>query len=460
MKPLGAYPFTPEFQQRIIALCLSDRLFFARQARALDAGYFTAPGLADLFRLVADHHRRYREVPSRGMFLDVAAADGARRRLKPAAAEAELEQARAIAAAPADDLAYVAEKLADWAKTQVIAQTAMTLAKLYERSQATGQAETDEMMRAMHEAMAAVAPPSEGLDQLEYFDDLVPRIYSDHNVHRIPTGYESLDARLEGGIDRGELFVFLAPPSGGKTTFLVGLARAALMRSMKVLVVTCEVSPRRWAGRVDRAITGRTRRQILEDPRRWARAIRRVKQVSGKMFIKGFPSGSATVGDVDAAIDALRDAEGFEPDLLIVDYADELRSERFKDDYRLGVIDVYRGLRAIAQRRAIPAATASQAGQQAEGKRIVTMKDAAEAYGKNAVADIVIGICQTEEEAAARPPICRLYGAKYREGERRFMIHYEFNPERGVIAPAEPRDAGKAPVTVVRYKQGSGGAQS
>ena len=84
----------------------------------------------------------------------------------------------------------------------------------------------------------------------------------------------------------------------------------------------------------------------------------------------------------------------------------------------------------------------------------MSMRDAAEAYAKNAVADVVVALCQTEEEAAKQPwPECRLFGAKNREGKRRFNLPYIFRPERGVIVPAGSNGHGGAALdeTLVTY---------
>jgi len=449
VKPLGSYPFTPEFQRRVVALALADRSFYAKHSRAIAPEYFTAPGLGDLFREITAFYEGYRAVPSREMFVELVREGAARGKMKAAVAAELVAEAELVAAMPADDLGFVRDRVVDWMRNQVVAQTAMRLADLYERAQATGKPATEEMHAVMQEAMTACA--TSGADWLDYFEDLVPRVFSNQNALKIPTGYKTLDEKLEGGTDPGELFVFLGGPSMGKTSFLVGMARSLLMHRYKVAVVTNEVSPRRWAARVDRALIGKTRAEIAADPRAAVRAITRVRQVTGRMIVKGFPSGSATVEDVEAFLTELRDAEGFTPDILIDDYADEHKSSLGGDDFRLGVIDVYRRLRSLGQRWGIPVATASQAGKQAEGKAIVNMRDAAEAYAKNAVADIVVALCQTEEEAAEKPPVCRLYGAKNREGERRFNLPYAFDAARGVIVPTELEEK-KPDETVVKYE--------
>lgn len=432
---LPPYPFSVDFQRAVIGSAIVNRTFLARHARFIRSVYFTAPPLRELCALLTGFYETHRAAPSREAFLDLVGDAIKVRALKPAVASAMTDAMHAALAVEASDVPYVADKLFDWARTETIALTAMHIASLYEKSKKTGKAETDALMKLFDDTRTALSVrSSSGLD---YFGDVVQRVYSDHNTMRVPTGYATLDEKLEGGVDRGELLVFLGGPTMGKTAFLVGAARGALLHRHRVLVVTNEVSPRRWASRVDRAVTGKTRAEILASPREAIHVITRLRQVRGRMIIKGYPSGTATVDDIAAYMDELSATENFVPDALIVDYADELQSARYDGDYRLGVIDVYRKLRALGQMHDIPVLTASQAGKQAEGKVIVNMRDAAEAYAKNAVADIVIALCQTEEEAAAQPyPLCRLYGAKNREGERRFILPYIFRAERGVIIPA------------------------
>lgn len=445
MQDLPPYPFSEEFQVRVVALCLVDRRFYARHERFLSPRYFTSAPARFVAESLQGFFESHRAVPSREMLGEVVAARSKSKGLKADAASAAAGLVEAIASVPPVDAEWVRDRLLDWAKTQVIARTAMDLSRLYEDSAKTGEAKSGDMLKIMSEAVSACADVRG--DFLDYFHDVVPRVYSDFSALKVPTGYATLDAALEGGVDRGELLLFLGGPSMGKTSLLVGAVRGALLNRYRVLVVTNEVSPRRWAARVDRAITGKTRQEILAAPRASIKLIERLRQVQGRMIIKGFPSGAASVRDVDAFLDELRDVEDFVPDVVVVDYSDELRSESYPDDTRLGQIDNVRRLRALGQVRDVPVLTASQAGKQAEGKAIVKMRDAAEAYGKNFVADVVVSLNQTEEEAAKLPyPECRLYGAKNREGERGFNLPYLFRPDRGIIVPATD-----APKHVVKY---------
>ena len=452
---IGPYPYPPEFQERALGLALHDRGFYARSRRFYRPEFFTAPHLSDLVRVLATYHEAHRAVPSLEMFPEVAADAAGKRGLKPAVAQGWRQAAERVAQAPPGDDGWVRAKMLEWVRIQTISSTAMRHADLYERVSRNGgpAAHAEEFFKIHADAVAGWADTDDA-DYLDYYDDLVPRIFTDHNALRTTTGYLPLDEALEGGIDRGELLQFLGLWSKGKSSMLVGMARGCLLHQLRVLVITCELKPRRWAARLDRAILGKTREEVLREPKRYIRQIQRLKQAHGRLIIKGFPAGTATVDDVEALMLRLRDEEGFAPDRLIVDYAGEMGLRRaYADNPRLGIIDVYRGLRAIAQKWDIGVVTAGQTDQAAEGREHVGGRNQSEAKGINAVIDIGVAIAQTSEEEARVPPECRLEPFKIREGGRLAAIPMVYMVDRGVIVPAA--SAGQRPPradeTTVRY---------
>lgn len=430
----GAYPFAVDFQFRILSVSLADRRFVVEQRSVVRPEFFTTAELRTCAEVLVEYVTRYQTIPSHVAFAELIESAVLARNLQGQRAAALRSAAQRVTGTPPTDVAYIRDQVVHWAQSQATAAASMQIAGLYEESQRTGKVDMAKVRAAMAEALAVGTSAID--DVLDYFEDAPSRMYATPNQTKIPTGYATLDLMLDGGIDIGELFCFVGTPGLGKTTLLTGLVRGALMFRHRTLVITNEVSTRKWAQRVDRAITGKTQAELYRDPAHAVRLIRRIRQVRGKLMIKGFPAGSATVGDIDAVIDELQNRQEFTPELVVVDYADELASSKYKDDYRLGITQIFRDLRALAQRRHVPVATATQATKEAINKEVVTIKNLSEAtIGKAAVSDIIIALCQTDGELSMKPPRCRLFGAKYREGKKHFMLPHTFQPERGLIVP-------------------------
>lgn len=106
--------------------------------------------------------------------------------------------------------------------------------------------------------------------------------------------------------------------------------------------------------------------------------------------------------------------KGFRPHLILIDYADIMRSTRSYDSLRHELKLVYEELRNLAMEMRLPIWTASQANRDSANSDIVGLENMAEAYGKAMVADVVISISRKAEEKATGA--ARLFVAKNRAG--------------------------------------------
>jgi replicative DNA helicase len=133
----------------------------------------------------------------------------------------------------------------------------------------------------------------------------------------------------------------------------------------------------------------------------------------GRLIIKEFPTNTASIYTLRSHIERL-DVKGFKPGLLVIDYADIMRSTRQYDSLRHELKLIYEELRGLASERGIPIWTASQSNKEGSQSDIVDLSNMSEAYGKAQVADIVVGISRKSHEKSSG--VGRLYVAKNRAG--------------------------------------------
>jgi len=137
------------------------------------------------------------------------------------------------------------------------------------------------------------------------------------------------------------------------------------------------------------------------------------KEGLGKLIIKEYPTGSASVTTIRNHIEKLS-LKNFKPHLILIDYADIMRSTRSYDSVRHELKLIYEELRNLSMEMKIPIWTASQANRDSANSEVVGLENMAEAYGKAMVADVVISISRKAEEKSTG--VARLFIAKNRAG--------------------------------------------
>ena len=135
----------------------------------------------------------------------------------------------------------------------------------------------------------------------------------------------------------------------------------------------------------------------------------------GRLIIKEYPTGSATVMTIRNHIEKLL-LKSFVPSLIIIDYADIMRSSRRFDSLRHELKLIYEELRNLSMDMNVPIWTASQSNREGANATVVGLENMAEAYGKAMVADVVLSLSRKPMEKASG--VGRLFIAKNRAGKR------------------------------------------
>lgn len=254
----------------------------------------------------------------------------------------------------------------------------------------------------------------------------------DYWEDKIPTRLTHVDKILQGGLGPGELGVILAPQNSGKSMGLIniGYGAASIGSGKNVAHFTHEMNiaqtAKRYASRTlfRFPMPGDDLNEYSEDLIEAAR-----KLVTGRIRLIGGPR-KMTTQDIEAAIERL-DAEDFHPDIIIDDYADLVAAPRHYSERRYELSAIYEWFRQLGGKWGIPVWTASQATRGSYSKELITMADIAEDIGKASIADVIISICQTREEAELDR--CRLFMAKVRDGKSKGTLSAKYYGEQQAI---------------------------
>lgn len=193
--------------------------------------------------------------------------------------------------------------------------------------------------------------------------------------------------------------------------WLTAMGANAMRSGKNVLHYTFELTEHAVGLRYDSNLCSMNSNEVQD---RKDEVIEKYKNMDlGKLIIKEYPTGSASVITIRNHVEKLL-LKGFVPNLIVIDYADIMKSTRSYDSLRHELKLVYEELRNLAMDLNIPIWTASQANRDSANSEVVGLENMSEAYGKAMVADVVVSLSRKANEKAHGTG--RLFVAKNRAG--------------------------------------------
>lgn len=158
----------------------------------------------------------------------------------------------------------------------------------------------------------------------DYFADPKGRLMAlKSNNGQNSTGWPSMDQKLYGGFNRGELQIFAGGSGSGKSLFMQNLAVNWTQAGLNGVYVTLELSEGLCSMRIDSMMTETSSREIFKNIDNVEMKVKMLGKKAGKLRIKYMPAQS-TVNDLRAYCKELQIQTGFKIDFLCVDYLDLL----------------------------------------------------------------------------------------------------------------------------------------
>jgi KaiC/GvpD/RAD55 family RecA-like ATPase len=228
-----------------------------------------------------------------------------------------------------------------------------------------------------------------------YFEDPRTRLEKlKSNNGQISTGWPSVDKKLYGGFNRGELNIFAAASGGGKSLFLANMGVNWALMGLNVIYLTFELSEGLVGMRLDSMTTGIGTRDIFRNIDDVELKVKMLEKRSGHLQIKYMPSGK-NVNDLRAYLKEYQVKTGMKPDVLLIDYLDLMMPLSVKvSPSDLFVKDKYvsEELRNLAMETQCITVTASQLNRSAVEEIEFDHSHISGGLSKIQTADNVIGI--------------------------------------------------------------------
>ena len=138
---------------------------------------------------------------------------------------------------------------------------------------------------------------------------------------QISTGWPTLDKKLFGGFNRGELNIFAGGSGAGKSLFLANLGVNWALQGMNVLYLTFELSENLVSMRIDSMVTDIPTRDIFKTIDDVDMKVRMIGKKSGAVQVKYMPTGK-NANDLRSYIKEYEIKTKKKIDVVLVDYLD------------------------------------------------------------------------------------------------------------------------------------------
>jgi len=255
---------------------------------------------------------------------------------------------------------------------------------------------------------------------------------------------KQLDANgvLNGGLGKGELGVIISPAGGGKSHYLVMMGANAIRQGKNVVHYTFELNENYVGIRYDSNFCAIASNDVIDSKNEVKVKYQNgFSKQRGRLFIKEYPPNACSVITMKNHLERLLVTKGVKPDMIIVDYADIMKSTRNFDSPRFEIKLAYEELRALAQEMEVPVWTASQAHRDAAKMDVIGLENMSEAYAKAMIADFVVSMSRKPLEKASGTG--RLFVAKNRMGRDGIVFPMQIDTARSIITVTsdDPMDA-------------------
>lgn len=248
---------------------------------------------------------------------------------------------------------------------------------------------------------------------------------------------------------RKELMMFMAPRGRGKSWFITHCAKQALRQRWSVLIISLEMSEKRYAARflqsffsigkrqaevhitklgkdaegvLESLVEDKISRPTLKDTDIRAYLAKKAKQAFARrkrLIIKAFPTKSLNMQGLRAYLEGLERFENFVPDAIMLDYPDLMAfdSKAQKRDEIGRIVEEFRG---VCVERNAAGITVTQGNRTAETATTVTGDMISEDISKLATADNLLTYSQTLAEH--KLGLARIFVEKSRNEEAKMTV--------------------------------------
>ena len=328
--------YTKELEDLFIGFMIKDSELYVRCQNIINSEFFSGKN-RDIVDMIIDYSDKYKVLPT-------------------------VEQIKATHGVDVDlenvDVARHGEWFLDefqsFAKYKSLEKAILTSAEDIEKGN------YDLVEKRVKEASEVGLPKNLGVD---YFENPEERLLFLKNSNgQNSTGWKTLDDKLFGGFNKGELNIFAGGSGSGKSLFLQNISLNWAMAGLNVVYVTFELSEELVGMRLDTMLTGTPSKDIFKNLEDVDLKVKMAGKKAGNLQITYMGSGS-NANSLKAFLKEYEIQTGIKADALVIDYMDlMLPNDRRVSPSDLFVKDKYvsEEMRSLAKDLNVLFVTASQ----------------------------------------------------------------------------------------------------
>lgn len=367
------------FQIKVLSSLIKHKEFLQNIHDILDAEYFDNPAHKWIVEEILKYYYKYHAAPT----MDALSVE-TKKLENDVLKVSVVDQLRESYKASNEDREYVEQEFANFCRNQQLKKAIMSLPELLDAGQ------YDDIRYVMDSALKAGMEKNIGH---EYEKDMETR-YRVEERGAVPTPWDNINELLMGGLGGGDLGIIFGNPGGGKSWMLTNMGAQAIVNGFNVCHYTLELSEDYMGKRYDAILTGLDVQTIHSHRAEVDEAVAKVK---GKLIIKEFAMGKASISSIESHIQKCTDL-GHRPQLIIIDYVDLLKSKRKSIDRKDEIDDIYVSTKGLARELKIPIWTVSQVNRAGAKDDVIEGDKAAGSYNKMMIADFAISLSRKRKD--------------------------------------------------------------
>lgn len=406
------------FQIKVLSSLLKHREFLQGIHDVLETDYFDNPAHKWIVEEILKYHYKYHATPTLdALQVEVKKIDNEILKIS------VIEQLKESYKTSNEDREFIEQEFANFCKNQQLKKALLSSVDLLEKGQ------YDDIRYLIDTALKAGQDKNIGH---EYEKDTEVR-YREEERKAVATPWPHINEMLMGGLGAGDLGLVFGNPGGGKSWILVALGAIAAMAGFNVCHYTLELSEFYIGRRYDSIFSGievqdlAKHRSVIDEA---------VSKVPGKLIIKEFAMGKASIATIEAHIQKSTDL-GYKPDLVLIDYVDLLKSKRKSIDRKDEIDDIYISTKGLARELGVPVWTVSQVNRAGAKDDVIEGDKAAGSYNKMMIADFAISLSRKRQDKVNGTG--RIHIMKNRYGSDGMTYPAKINTKNGniEISPTE-----------------------
>jgi len=287
--------YTPELQKLFLEMMMQDAQSFVRVQNIYNPENFDR-NLKEAAKFLMDHADKHKTLPTPEQVLAVTKVE-----LKP------------IKDLTEDHYDWFMIEFEGFTRQKELERAILKSADLLEKG------EYDPVEKLIKDAVQISLTKDMGTD---YFEDPRARLLAiKDNNGQVSTGWPTLDKRLFGGMNRGELNIFAGGSGSGKSLFMQNIAINWATQGLSGVFLTLELSEGLCAMRMDSMVANCSTKQVFKDLDTVEMKVKMVGKKSGALRIKYMPAQS-NVNQIRSYLKELQVQTGMKVDFIMVDYLD------------------------------------------------------------------------------------------------------------------------------------------